>query len=308
MIEWARARGRQYGFAAECGMEEAVKQTCIRRGFAVRILIFVIAAIMVFAVACTDKDKTEGDDEPETPNAGANVSEEDADATEDDDPGYADYEAYIGKEYKIDISAYADWIDPADPSPYLILVNQTHMLDRNFVPANLVDVKSTRKDGRTTQRMTETAEKALEAFMEEAAADGITNVTVTSAYRSYDEQTSIFNMNVDNHQSKFADRAQAEAYVSTFSARPGTSEHQTGLVADMHNLPSAEQSFGDTPEAAWLYENSYRFGFIMRYAADKQPITGVSYEPWHFRFVGRKAATEMFLSGQCLEEYLGETG
>ncbi|MDR1028744.1 MAG: M15 family metallopeptidase [Clostridiales Family XIII bacterium] len=259
-----------------------------------------LAVVMALAASCSPAA-----DPPEENVSGADGAEAET-KTEDTDPAPIDYEQYIGKAYKVDIAPYLDYIAPADPAPYLVLVNKTHLIDRDFVPGDLIDVRSTRQDGRATQRMTEAAAKALEAFMAEAAAEGITDVTVTSAYRSYDEQNSIFNMNVDNQQSKFASRAEAEDYVATFSARPGTSEHQTGLVADMHNLPSAEQSFGDTPEAAWLRENACRFGFILRYVAEKQPITGVSYEPWHFRFVGREAATEMFRSGQCLEEYLGE--
>ena len=77
---------------------------------------------------------------------------------------------------------------------------------------------------------------------------------------------------------------------------------------DMHNLPSAEQSFAQKPEAKWLAENCYRFGFILRYPEDKQSITNIIYEPWHFRFVGREAATEMHEKGMCLEEYVEYLG
>ncbi|MFR5864844.1 MAG: D-alanyl-D-alanine carboxypeptidase family protein [Acutalibacteraceae bacterium] len=86
------------------------------------------------------------------------------------------------------------------------------------------------------------------------------------------------------------------------------SEHQSGLCVDMHNLPSANISFGETAQAKWLAENAHRFGFILRFPADKTDITGVQYEPWHFRFVGREAATEIYEQGLCLEEYLGQIG
>ena len=72
----------------------------------------------------------------------------------------------------------------------------------------------------------------------------------------------------------------------------------------MHNLGAADTAFGDTSEAKWLAENAHRFGFILRYPADKTGITGVQYEPWHFRFVGREAATEIYEQGLCLEEYI----
>ncbi|HOJ47380.1 MAG TPA: M15 family metallopeptidase [Bacillota bacterium] len=215
----------------------------------------------------------------------------------------SNYEDYIGVKYKIDISQWEQYIDPEDDTPYLILVNKTNPLDRNYVPADMIDVVHTRKDGRATQKMVRTAEKALEAFLLEAKEYGVTNVSVTSAYRSYDYQEQLFNSYVNQHLSKFSSREECEKYVETFSARPGTSEHQTGLTCDMHNLPSAEVTFANTPEAKWLAENAHRFGFILRYPADKTEITGYSYEPWHFRFVGRKAATIMYENGWCLEEY-----
>lgn len=215
----------------------------------------------------------------------------------------SNYEDYIGVKYKIDISQWEQYIDPVDDAPYLILVNKTHPLDKDYVPSDMIDVVNTRKDGRATQKMVRAAEKALEAFLLEAKEYGITNVSVTSAYRSYDYQEQLFNSYVNQHLSKFSSREECEKYVETFSARPGTSEHQTGLTCDMHNLPSAEVTFANTPEAKWLAENAHRFGFILRYPADKTEITGYSYEPWHFRFVGRKVATIIYENGWCLEEY-----
>ena len=214
------------------------------------------------------------------------------------------YEEYIGVEYAIDIYGWERYIDPDNADAYLILVNKTNKLDSDYVPADMADVVYTRKDGRATQKMVNTAEKALQAFLLEAAEYGVTDVTVTSAYRSFSYQSQIFNDNVNKNLSKFATRAECEEYVSTFSARPGTSEHQTGLACDMHNLSAAHVSFGDKAEAKWLAQNAHRFGFILRYPADKTEITGITYEPWHFRYVGRTAATEMYLNGLCLEEYL----
>lgn len=215
----------------------------------------------------------------------------------------SNYEEAIGVKYKIDISQWEQYIDPEDDTPFLILVNKTNPLDKDYVPANMIDVVNTRKDGRATQKMVKEAEKALEAFLLEAKEYGVTNVSVTSAYRSYAYQEQLFNSYVNQHLSKYPSREACEKYVETFSARPGTSEHQTGLTCDMHNLSSAEVSFAKTKEAKWLAENAHRFGFILRYPEDKVDITGYSYEPWHFRFVGRKVATEIYQNGWCLEEY-----
>ena len=97
-------------------------------------------------------------------------------------------------------------------------------------------------------------------------------------------------------------------YVATYSAPPGTSEHQSGLCVDMHNQIDTDSSFNGTPAALWLADNCYRFGFVLRFPEDKQEITGITFESWHFRFVGRDVATEMHELGMCLEEYLEYKG
>ena len=214
------------------------------------------------------------------------------------------YEKRAGKKYGIDISSYLKYIEPGDG--YLTLVNLQNPLDQSYVPLNLVVSDYTRKDGRDGQKLVETAAKALEALMKEAALNGITDVTITSAYRSASYQKSLFNCYVEKemkNNSKLT-REQAEQVVLTYSMKPGCSEHQTGLCCDMHNLSSAQQKFGNTKAGQWLAENCWRFGFILRYPADKEDITGVKWEPWHFRFVGREAATQMHEKNMCLEEYV----
>lgn len=207
-------------------------------------------------------------------------------------------------EYKIDITPYLEYIDPAENAEYLILVNTENPLTATDIPSDLTDVVDTRSD-RATVQMRLYAEKALEAFLREARENGYSDVTVTSAYRSYNTQDYLFNYYVSREMQSHADwtRAQAEAYVMTYSCRPGTSEHQSGLCIDMHNLASADVSFADQPAARWLAENCWRFGFVLRFPADKTEITGISYEPWHFRYVGRTAAVEMTTLHMCLEEY-----
>lgn len=208
-------------------------------------------------------------------------------------------------EYRTDVSAYLQYIDPADNAEYLILVNTENRLSSTDVPPDLTDVVDTRGD-RATLQMRLAAEKALEAFLREAREYGYSDVTVTSAYRSYNTQDYLFNYYVSKEMQAHTDwtRAQAEAYVMTYSCRPGTSEHQSGLCIDMHNLPAADVSFANQPVAKWLAENCWRFGFVLRFPEDKVSITGISYEPWHFRFVGRTAAVEMTTLNMCLEEYV----
>lgn len=217
-----------------------------------------------------------------------------------------DYETRVGKKYQIDITEYLQYIDPEDPNEYLMLVNLDNPLKLDYVPENLVDTEYTRQDWRPAQQLVFTAAKALDAFMREGALNGVTDVTVTSAYRSASYQQYLFNLYTEQEMTANPSltREQAEAIVLTYSMRPGCSGHQTGLTCDMHNRPATDQSFASTPEAKWMAENCFRFGFILRYAEDKQDITGVEYEPWHFRFVGRKAATEMHELNMCLEEYV----
>ena len=197
-------------------------------------------------------------------------------------------------------------MNPEDRDGYLVLVNAKNTVDESYQPKDLTDVKDTRKDGRNMQKMEKTAAMALEAMFIELRAEGFTDVSVTSAYRSYTYQEYLFNMYTDNEMAKdkTLTRAQAEAITETYSARPGTSEHQTGLCCDMHNLSSAQTAFAKEDAYKWLRDNAWKFGFIVRFPEGKQHITGISFEPWHYRFVGRYHAKAIYESGLCLEEYL----
>lgn len=135
---------------------------------------------------------------------------------------------------------------------------------------------------------------AMAAFdnMKKAAAKDGNNLFVVSGFRSYSYQVTLY-------QRYVARSVQAEA--DRYSARPGHSEHQTGLALDLN---SADSSFAGTKEAVWLAKNSYKYGFIVRYPKGKESITGYMYEPWHMRYLGIDNATKVFNSGLCLEEYL----
>jgi LAS superfamily LD-carboxypeptidase LdcB len=181
-----------------------------------------------------------------------------------------------------------------------------------------------------------TALKALAAMFLEAEAQGITTLDATSAYRSYSYQSTLFNNNCNKtkhwlcecghdwiHKNSKCElcgktatrtlsvtREEQEASVATYSCAPGTSDHQTGLAVDIvqRSLPdrfdSLIQEFGETEAGKWLAENAHHFGFVLRFPEDKQNITGIIYEPWHFRYVGRTHATAMYEMNLCLEEYV----
>ena len=217
-------------------------------------------------------------------------------------------------EFKSDLSSYEQYMNPTgeERNAYLILVNTKHTIGEDYAPTDLVDIKNTRSD-RGARQMREVAEKALEAMFIELFANGYDGngpsgypVSVMSAYRSYTEQVSLYNSYVDREMkdNPSLSRAEAEKITATYSAPPGTSEHQTGLCVDMHNLSSAQKAFADQPAYEWLRDNAWKFGFILRFPEDKQDITGITFEPWHYRYVGRYHAYKIWKSGVCLEEYV----
>ena len=125
-----------------------------------------------------------------------------------------------------------------------------------------------------------------------AAQEGL-NIYLSSGFRSYDYQAQIYN----NYCAR-----DGQAAADTYSARPGYSEHQTGLAIDVNQI---DDSFIGTPEAIWLENHCHEFGFILRYPQGKQDITGYQYESWHIRYVGTDLATQIHNSGLTLEEYFG---
>ena len=205
-----------------------------------------------------------------------------------------------------DLSEYEQYMNPEDASAYLKLVNKTTTVDASYVPDLLTNISNTRKDGRATQKMQMAAAKALDAMFIEMKAAGFTDITVTSAYRSYEYQEELYTKytNREMANTPALSKEQAQAIVDTYSAKPGTSEHQSGLCADLHNLPEADKVFANEPAYDWLRENAWKFGFILRFPEDKTDVTGYDFEPWHYRFVGRQAAWIIHNGGLCLEEYL----
>ena len=224
--------------------------------------------------------------------------------------GPVDEDPDLGQEvdlgFKTDLTEYEKYMNPENRDDYLILVNKQNHIDGSYVPENMIIVSDTRKDGRANQQMVETAAKALEAMFIELRAAGFSDVSVTSGYRSYAYQESLFNSYFERDKGRYPDWTdeQVKNHVLTYSAYPGTSEHQTGLCCDMHNLGAADVAFAQKEAYKCLEENCWKFGFILRFPEDKVDITGYSFEPWHYRFVGRYHANAMRQRGMCLEEYV----
>lgn len=140
--------------------------------------------------------------------------------------------------------------------------------------------------------------KILNKMIVDAQKDNM-HLVVRSAYRSYAAQKALYD--------KFV-ALDGQQIAESYSAKPGQSEHQTGLAYDIGSRESVANmsiQFGQTPEGNWLKENAHKYGFIIRYGKDKTHITGYRYEPWHIRYVGKVHAAKLYRSGQTLEEYLG---
>ena len=217
----------------------------------------------------------------------------------------ADTTPFINEEpikFRADLSAYEQYMNPEDRDAYLYLVNINNLLSEDFVPEQLRDVKYTKPD-RAKQQMSLYAQMAADAMMIEARKYGFDNLWVTSAYRSYQTQVWLFDNEVELMRQEYGDEYAEEKAKESVNP-PGASEHQTGLTADIHTLSTASLKFAGTPAAKWLAENAQYFGFILRYPEDKTEITGIMYEPWHFRYVGRFHAMQITRMGMCLEEYM----
>lgn len=186
-----------------------------------------------------------------------------------------------------------------NPENILVMVNKLFSLPSEYSPSDLIKPNVPFSFGNQEiekSLMREEAAAALESMFVAATENDI-ELFAVSGYRSYSRQEQIFQTELQG-----AGEEKAEEAVAV----PGNSEHQSGLAMDISarsvNLDLIEQ-FGETKEGQWLEANAHKFGFILRYPKGKEGITGYMYEPWHFRYVGIKAATEIYKNNWTLEEY-----
>ena len=182
----------------------------------------------------------------------------------------------------------------------LILVNGEHPLPEDFSVALGKSFDGYELD----QRILSDWEEMYRA----AAADGVP-LLLCYGHRTLEQAAGLFEKQIGRQMAQYGyTREQAAEAAKRFVAPPGYSEHHTGLALDIIT-PSYQvlnEGYADTAAAIWLRDNAHRFGFILRYPKDKQEITGVVFEPWHYRFVGKEAAEAIHAQGLCLEEYLGK--
>jgi len=185
--------------------------------------------------------------------------------------------------------------------PFMVLVNPDNGLTREDSPAETTTV-----EGFT---MEITAGKQLRKMLNAASEAGYT-INIYSAYRSYTKQETNFNNKINQYINQGYGRQAAEEKAANIVNPPGKSEHQTGLAADIctaemvYKYSSLPEQFADTDEYLWLIEHCAEYGFILRYPKEKEDITGITFEPWHYRYVGVERANEIMKSNVCLEEYV----
>lgn len=186
---------------------------------------------------------------------------------------------------------YEDIKQIADPTALDTLVNKYNQMASTYLP-EVVDMSL--QYASSGQSLREDAYESFITMVKAMKTDGLSGIYVFSGYRSYETQSNIYERYVTSKGQEWAD---------CYSARPGHSEHQLGLAADVAAVSGSSNGFDATEEYAWLAENSYKYGWILRYPEDKEIITGYGYEPWHYRYLGEDLATKVAESGLTYDEY-----
>ena len=264
--------------------ERAIKR---RRRFILSVLavVLVIAGIIVSVVSC-NTNKKDSKPNKETVSETQSINEEvtsTESTTEKTDSSEA--EANTNSESGLD-KKYSN----------LMLVNGKNPLPDNYdsdIRKDLVEIEPELRNNNYVTKIHKSVYPYITAMVKAAQADGV-DLKVWSPFRSYADQKVLFKNQVRKSGGD-------EELAATVVARPGTSEHNTGICADFN---MADDAFEKTPMYKWMTENAEDYGFILRYPKDKQEITGVIYESWHWRFVGIDMAKKINKSGLCLEEYL----
>lgn len=259
------------------------------------LLVLLVVGIVFFVTKCqrdqASGTSTEAVEQSATSQTGQNgtSTSKSGDATDDDASAAADKDA--AKDDKDSADA-----DKKASSWELTLVNKTHPLPDDW-EVELAEVA----DGKYVD---ERIADQFKQMIEDCRAAGYDDVFVNQAYRSHEDQIAIWNEFYDEYLAEGYSEEEAEELTGESVAVPGTSEHELGLAADICSINFDEEY--NAPIQTWLRENGHKYGFIQRYPSGKEDITGTKNENWHFRYVGVEAATEMYESGQVLEEYLDE--
>lgn len=214
------------------------------------------------------------------------------------------YQLYQQKNKDLSVEEIVTYVNIGIDQPYYTNTKETPFLNTNYllsnkylfmkesyVPQNLEKIDLKYASG--SRMLVREARISFEQLAEDAKKEGYT-IRAMSAYRSYQYQKDLYQRYVNQDGVETAD---------TYSARPGFSEHQTGLVVDVDNKETTYTKFDTTKEFIWMQENAANYGFILRYPKGKESITGYTYESWHYRYVGKEIAQEMRQYGLTFDEY-----
>ncbi len=276
-------------------MTEKRKKAIARRRLfvlSITVVLAMLVGIVVLLVKIVGYSKNDGDpsDKP------SDTSFENPDAVNESDP---DQSVGISEGSEPEYVTYGDVTLDASFSR-LLLVNGENPLPDDYdtnIRKDLAEIDAKYRNNNYVTQIHKDVYPYITAMVAAAQADGV-DLRVWSPFRSYAIQNDLFQKQVERAGGD-------EAKAATVVARPGTSEHNTGLCADFN---MASDAFESTEMYAWMAENAEDYGFVLRYPADKQNITGVIYESWHWRFVGINTAKEMNDLGLTLEEYVEQKG
>ncbi len=262
--------------------EKAIRKRNIFLGVCACVLILAIA-LVVFIISAVTKGENNQTENSSLDNISSDISQSELSSSSDTTSYTQEAPHGLDIEYK-----------------NLLVVNGWNPLPKDYdYEGNLTTIPQKYIKGSLTQ-IDKDIWPYLQAMLDDALAQGI-DIGVWSPYRSYDTQKMLFDRQVKKQIDNGVPEAEAEDKAATVVARPGTSEHNTGLALDIN---CANDSFETTKAFEWLKENAQDYGFIMRYSEEKQEKTGVIHESWHWRFVGIKVAREMNDLDMCLEEYV----
>ena len=180
-----------------------------------------------------------------------------------------------------------------------ILVNENNKLEDDYVPSTLVESDIAFEEYIDCKQLDERTSNAAKEMFNAALKENI-NLIAISGYRSYSVQENLYNSRVE---------VKGIEKTRQYTAEPGASEHQTGLAIDIvcNDYPYLDEEFENTDAFKWLFNNCYKYGFILRYQKGKEDITGYNYEPWHFRYIGDvDIAKDIMERGICFEEFIDE--
>ena len=272
------------------------------------VVIFIILMVFLFNTNSKDKDKDKDIDNVKDNESTEKVKEKEDNefsklsyykeenldrykSYETNNPNLSIEDIVTKVNLNLDKEIYTDTRPSTNLNTNYLLVNKFNYLDSNYIPENLELLdNSYAKSG---IYLVKEAKDNIERLISDAKNDGM-NIRVISAYRSYSYQENLYNNYVKNDGVENAD---------TYSARPGYSEHQTGLVVDITRAFDDFNNFENTNEYNWMLENAHNYGFILRYPKDKEDITTYSFEAWHYRYVGVELAQKIKASNLTFDEY-----